>query len=735
MAAHQDFKQELEARGLEDQMIEATAAHHEVAGHGIFSVDMRALDGPGDPDRSGGEELPGAAPFAERAAMSVAAADCQIAAGIDSGEELREKLRGVLEIGVHHSEDGGVGVLPAIENGSGQSTLAFADEEADAGVFKRNGGDDFSRIVWAFVVYDKNLVGNIKRVKDGADVPEQATDVFGLRECGDDERQFLMGRPLLALRRGDHRCPSLFVHVGSFYHCDSVQSEGNYTELPRLKRNNSLVDLLLILVFTVVGFAVMGYHPGVEDDSVYLTAVKANLQPALYPHDSDFFRLQLQATQFDGWMGHFVKATGISVAWAGLVWQLLSVVFILWACLSIARHLFPEARAQWAGVALVAAMLTLPVAGTALSLVDQYLHPRGLATALILIAVTRIMAGRYWQAVPLLLVSFALHPIMAALGISFCFILSMAMLEPVRAWVRALRGGRSALKVRQGTEVALAAPLAWMFDPPNPIWRKAVAAKSYFQLSQWAWYEWLGALAPLVLFWLLWRMARKRGETKLARFALAVLVYGVFQLVVAVIMLETPALIRLTPLQPMRFLHLIYFFMVLIGGCLLGKYLLKASVWRWALFLLVANVSMFAAQRQVFSASLHLELPGRVSANQWLQAFAWVRQNTPTDAYFAVGAQYMAAPGEDFHSFRALAERSQLADSLKDTAVVTQVPELGPAWERQTEAQAGWAQFKLKDFERLKSDFGVDWVLVNYPATAGLDCRWHNRALAVCVVP
>jgi hypothetical protein len=498
-----------------------------------------------------------------------------------------------------------------------------------------------------------------------------------------------------------------------------------------LKRHNSLVDLLLILVFTALGFVVMGYHPGVEDDSVYLTAVKADLHPALYPHDSDFFRLQLQATQFDGWIGFFVKATGIPVAWAGLLWQLLCLFFVLWACLSIARRLFSEARAQWAGVALVAAMFTLPVAGTALSLMDQYLHPRGLATALILIAVARIMAGRYWQAVPLLLVSFALHPIMAALGISFCCFLTVVSLEPVRKWAESL--GRR--EVRQEVVAALAAPLLWIFDPPNPIWRKAVAAKSYFQLSQWAWYEWLGALAPLVLFWLLWRVARRRGEAKLAGFALAVLVYGVFQFAVGLIMLETPALIRLTPLQPMRFLHLIYFFMVLIGGCLLGKYLLKANVWRWAVFLMVANGSMYAAQRQVFSASEHLELPGRASANEWLEAFAWVRQNTPTDAYFAVGARYMAAPGEDFHSFRALAERSQLADSLKDTAVVTQVPELGAAWERQTEAQAGWAQFSLKDFERLKRDFGVDWVLVSYPASAGLDCRWHSGTLAVCAVP
>ena len=40
------------------------------------------------------------------------------------------------------------------------------------------------------------------------------------------------------------------------------------------------------------------------------------------------------------------------------------------------------------------------------------------------------------------------------------------------------------------------------------------------------------------LFWLLWRVALKRGETMLARFALAMFSYGVFQQAVAMIVLE-----------------------------------------------------------------------------------------------------------------------------------------------------------------------------------------------------
>jgi hypothetical protein len=175
--------------------------------------------------------------------------------------------------------------------------------------------------------------------------------------------------------------------------------------------------------------------------------------------------------------------------------------------------------------------------------------------------------------------------------------------------------------------------------------------------------------------------------------------------------------------------------MALIAGCLVGKFLLKASVWRWAVFLVAINAGMFATQRALFPSSEHLELPGMRSSNPWLQAFAWIRINTPADAYFALDPRYLAAPGEDSHSFRALAERSQLADAIKDTAVVTQVPELGPAWERQVAAQAGWPHFQLADFERLKAEFGVNWVLVNYPQPSGLDCVWHNNTLSVCRVP
>lgn len=489
------------------------------------------------------------------------------------------------------------------------------------------------------------------------------------------------------------------------------------------------VPLLLVLFFSILGFVVLGYHPGAEDDGVYLAAIEHNVQPALFPRDADFFQLQLQATIFDEAVGASVRWTHLPIPVIALIWQFGAIVLSIYSCWAIARQLFAEAHQHWAGVALVTTMLSMPVAGTALYLFDQHLHPRNVATALILLAAAWILERRFWPAVPLLALAFVMHPIMASVGISFCVFLALSMSNGVHLWLERWRGAST------GAAVAALIPLGWIFEPPTPAWKQALDTRTYYYLYRWHWYEWLGALAPLLFFFLLWRWMERRGEQKKARFCLAVLAYGVFQQACSMVVLGIPALVRLTPLQPMRYLQLVYFFMMLMAGCLLGKYLLHRSALRWALFLMATSAGMYTTQWAEFPASAHVELPGQPSANPWLQAFDWVRKNTPPDAYFALDPRYMEAPGDDFHSFRALAERSQLADAIKDTAVVTQVPRLSQAWYTQVSAQEGWSHFRLMDFERLHRNFGVNWVLVADPAPAGLLCRYHNGTLAVCQLP
>src|SRR5580698_9574570 len=182
----------------------------------------------------------------------------------------------------------------------------------------------------------------------------------------------------------------------------------------------SAANLAGIALLTVAAFLVMGYHPGLEDDSFYLAAIKRNLNPALFPHDADFFRLQFQATIFDKLIALSVQLSHIPLSWAALFWQVAAIFFLLHGCWRIARRCFARPAAQWGAVTMIAALLTLPIPGIAMTIADQYLHPRTLATAAILAAIVAVIDRRLWLAGALLAVAFSIHAIMAAFGVSFC---------------------------------------------------------------------------------------------------------------------------------------------------------------------------------------------------------------------------------------------------------------------------------------------------------------------------
>jgi hypothetical protein len=184
----------------------------------------------------------------------------------------------------------------------------------------------------------------------------------------------------------------------------------------------------------------------------------------------------------------------------------------------------------------------------------------------------------------------------------------------------------------------------------------------------------------------------------------------------------------------MRYLHLLYLLFFLVAGGLMGRYVLDRRVYRWLLFFLPLSAGMFYAQRHMYPASAHLELPGVAPQNGWLQAFVWIRRNTPLDSLFALNPRYMTLPGEDYHGFRALAERSALADYEKDAGMAARVPRLAPRWLKEVNAQSGWQNFQAADYQRLKRDFGVTWIILyaqDAPREA-MTCPYRNGPIQVC---
>jgi hypothetical protein len=497
----------------------------------------------------------------------------------------------------------------------------------------------------------------------------------------------------------------------------------------------SAKNLTRLFALSVAAFLVMGYHPGLEDDAFYVAAIKRHLNPSLFPHDAGFFTVQFQATIYDKLIAFFVRLTHVPLEWTLLLWQFAAIFLILYGCWRISRRCFTDRSAQWASLTMIAALLTLPVSGTGINLADQYLHPRNLATAAIVAAVVEVLDRRWWLSGILLAFAFANHAIMAGFGISFCVFLWWSLRANARQRVPSLP-----------IAGALLAPLGWIFEPGSDAWRQAASTRSFYYLSRWEWYEWLGVFAPLVLIYAFLHFLRRRpaeppeGSALLA-LASSVFYYGIFQTVVGLMVMFPRGLERLRPFEPMRYLHLLYLFFFLIMGGLLGRYALKRHVYRWGLLFVPLGAGMFYAQRQMYPATEHLELPGAEPRNEWLRAFEWIRHNTPVDSMFAFDPHYMTLPGEDYHAFRALAERSAMADYEKDGGMAARVPRLAPRWLKEVTARKGWRDFRSADFQRLKSQFGVNWIILS-PADAawsaapgsaeGMNCTYEDSQVRIC---
>jgi len=472
---------------------------------------------------------------------------------------------------------------------------------------------------------------------------------------------------------------------------------------------------------------VSGYHLGIEDQGIYLPAIKKLLQPSLYPHDSQFFLPQATATLFPQLIAGSVRWTGSSLELTVFLWQVLAVFLTLVGCFRLSSKVFASPQARWAAVLAVAIMLTLPAASTALFLVDPYLHPRNLAAPALLFMLVDVIERRWLLALMWVVVAAALHVQMAFYGV----LLAVVLLLPEQ-WLVLGKKNEPQMTV----PLLLMLPLRSLFEPGTPAWREAARTREFHYLTQWPWYGWAGAILPLVA--LLWfsRIARRDQLTQLQKLSSRLALFGFAVLAASVLITLPSRWERLTPYQPMRAFHLLYIVFVLIAGGVLGEFVLRHSIWRWLAVFLPLSATMFCAQRLAFPGSSHLEWPDSAVQNPWLRAFAWSKANTPVVAYFALEPRYLEEPGEDTYGFRAFAERSMMADYRKDSGVALLFPAIAEDWQRELHARDGWHDFQLADFQRLHRDFGVDWVLLEPGhAAAGLDCRFQDQGVRVCHIP
>jgi hypothetical protein len=473
-------------------------------------------------------------------------------------------------------------------------------------------------------------------------------------------------------------------------------------------------ETLLLLLLTFAALLVSGYHPWAEDAEIYLPGVEKLLHPELFPFNAQFFEDHASHTVFRYLIAESVRFTHLPLATVLFVLQLTSIFLLFLACWQLIGRCFPDRNARWAGVSLIAALLTLPIAGTALYILDQYLDPRNLAAFAMIFAIVSVLDRKFVRACVLLALAAVIHPLMAAFAILYCGLL-----------IAVQNNGA------YPATVAALVPFGLTLDPPNYAYDQVALHHPEHYITHWTWYELLGAIAPLFILGWMTRFARSRGMRNLELLCRTLVIYLLFCLPIALVFSIFPRFEALARLQPMRSLYLLYILMFLFGGGLLGQYVLKNRMWRWLVLFVPLCTGMFVAQRTLFPVSAHIEWPWSTPRNGWVQAFEWVQQNTPVNSVFALGTDYMELPSAEQQGFRAVAERSRLADE-RDAGAASMFPTLAEEWLRQSQAQRGWENFSRVDFERLHAQYGVTWVIIQASDPQDIECPYENDAVKVC---
>jgi hypothetical protein len=516
--------------------------------------------------------------------------------------------------------------------------------------------------------------------------------------------------------------------------------------------------LAIVTALALSTLLIHGYHPLAEDGGLYVAGVQLTLDPTLFPHYTVFVSEHLHFSIFAPTLAFAVRLTHLSLAWVLLLADILSLWLTFYAAKKILQRTIASEPAQLAGLCLLAAFWTLPIAGTSLLLMDPYVTARSLSTPLSLLAIafalenwtTRVPHprdsftiagwGAFLCCILCLVLAALFHPLMAAYAFAFVLVLRLTRLRQRHlAWALL-------------TLAALA--LATVLDVLAPSETTALIAaeisRYYWFLSQWQWFELLGLAGPLAVLAALLSRFRKQSDplsdtaATLCRASIAI--GCIATLVVLLFAHESSRTHLVARLQPLRAFLPIYAIMTLLLGATLSQLALEArqrlrsSTARTALaslpaiVLLALAATMFYVQRNTFPASQHLELPwlAQHNRNPWVRAFLWARDNTPRDALFALDAKYVNEDGEDAQTFRATALRSAVPDFSKDGGEAAITPSLAEQWQQGAAAQNNLSIETDAVRDARLSPLGVTWMVLHSTAPTAHPCPYDNGSIKVC---
>lgn len=481
------------------------------------------------------------------------------------------------------------------------------------------------------------------------------------------------------------------------------------------------VPSVLYPAFAALILVVHGYHPWAEDAGLYVAGIRHILDPSLYPLNAAFPAAFAKFSVFPWLAAGLTHFSHLPLAWILLCAHLLSILLFLVAVGRLAKRLFLTNSARWCAVLLAAGCFALPVAGTALRLMDPYVTARSFSTPLGLLALAAAIERAWLRAGLLLALAALLHPLMAVWAAAFLLLYACVAAGHVRAAI--------AVCIAAIVACGIAFVLAHG-QPVSAAYREAVslAPRSFLFLARWQWYEILGLALPLLLYAV--ALKKLAPSSPIRALCLTCLLLGITATAIAALFVPTAGPYPLVPLQVLRSFHLIYAVGMVLCAGLIASVARNSRAAVATLFVLLF-AGMFVSERLTWSGSSRIEWPGAAAANPWQQAFTWIATRTPRDAVFAFDPRLVYLPEEDEQGFRAITGRDHLADD-KDAGVAAVIPRLAGRWALQRNAELSLDS--MSDAERRASlgRLGVNWLLLPPNAQTNFSCPYRNRVIQVC---
>lgn len=481
-----------------------------------------------------------------------------------------------------------------------------------------------------------------------------------------------------------------------------------------------------IALLTLLVLFAHGYHPLADDGGLYAAGIKKLLQPRLYSADAVFVTAHTRLSIFEHVMAVLVRITHLPLPWLLLAAHLASIYLFLLGAWRVGARIFSTddgstEHRRWGVLLLAACCFTLPVAGTSLFLMDPYLTARSFSTPFSLFALDAALGGAWVEA-----------GLWTGLAASMDFLMGGYLAIFLVAVALATRHMWRQLAAFAGLGVLISAAIFCATRHPQTdlAGNQAALSRSYFFLSSWNWYEYPGLIFPLLLLGI--GANRTRGRGTAGELSAAALAVGSGSVLASLCFVhQSDGSFLLARLQVLRSFHMIYLTGLLLAGGLLGTWFFRKK-WVAALAYPAILLAMFAGQRLTYPNSNHLEWPWAKPRNRWEQAFLWIRANTPPEAIFALDANYIVDAGEDAQDFRPIAERSAIADWVKDGGVACISRAAEAPWWRQVRASEGLDQ--ATDAARIArmAPLGATWIVLPSAAATNLFCPYQNGAVRVC---